>query len=423
MLLQRAIYNEFCETLKYRRVVLVAGPRQAGKTTLVQQLVKDLGHGSYTSMDNTQYLKAALEDPIGFVELAQRPLVIDEIQRAGNELVLAIKLAVDQSQDKGQFVLTGSSNFLTVPNISESLAGRLQIVHIWPLTQSEIAQAPTTNFVDDVFRGTGSTRPHAQAAPKTKPDQYMQITCRGGYPEVLPLPPRRRSQWFNSYVETILQRDIADISGIRKVKETRHILELIAARSANELVMQNLVKDSSLSRNTVIDRVAWLERVYLTMTIPAWATNLTKRATRAPKIYITDSGLAASLLNMDPASLLEPTNSTSGILIETFAANEIMRHLTWATTQARLFHFRDSNGPEIDLLIERTDGKIIAIEIKKTLSVSRQDFRWLKLFRDRLGDRFIQGLVLYLGDDTLPFGDRLTALPMSILWTAQPSVD
>ncbi len=188
-------------------------------------------------------------------------------------------------------------------------------------------------------------------------------------------------------------------------------------RTANELVMENIVRDSTLSRTTVYDRVTWLERVFLTIKIPAWSKNLTKRVTKHPKIYVTDSGLAASLLNVSPSRLTDPAYSPSGMLLESFVANEILRHLSWAQSRARVYHYRDSTGPEVDLVLEGSDGKIVAIEVKKTQSISTRDFRWLKLMRDRLGDDFVQGILIYLGRDTLPLSDRLTAIPLSTLWT------
>jgi predicted AAA+ superfamily ATPase len=241
MLLKRAVENRYCETVASRRVAVVTGPRQSGKTTLVRSQLA--GTGTFRTLDDQGVLDAALADPSGFVTLGQRPLVIDEIQRGGDALVRAIKSAVDKDSVPGQFVLTGSSNFLTVPTISESLAGRAGFVEVWPFTQSEIA-GTAGNFIESVLDGTPALSEHRPSSLRRR--DRLERVCAGGYPEVHQLPVPQRAGWFRDYVRTTIERDVVEPSGIRKVPEMNQLLRLFAARTGCELVMQSIIKNSSL---------------------------------------------------------------------------------------------------------------------------------------------------------------------------------
>jgi predicted AAA+ superfamily ATPase len=411
MLLKRAVENRYRETVASRRVTVVTGPRQSGKTTLVRSQLA--GAGTFRTLDDRGVLDAALADPAGFVTLGQRPLVIDEIQRGGEALVRAIKSAVDKDPSPGQFVLTGSSNFLTVPTISESLAGRAGFVEVWPFTQSEIA-GTTGNFIDSVLDGTPALSEHRPSGLRRR--DMLERVCAGGYPEVHQLPVPQRAAWFRDYVRTTIERDVVELSGIRKVPEMNQLLRLFAARTGCELVMQNIINDSSLERQAVYDHRAWLETIYLVCTLPSWSRNLTRRVKKRPKVFIADPGLASWLLGKTPAALENPIDPATGQLVETFVYAELRRQLSWATTEASLFHWQDRDGAEVDLVIEAGDGRIVGLEVKSGQTPRREWFRWLELMRDTLGSQFIAGITLYGGDQVLPFGDRLLAVPISALW-------
>lgn len=401
-----------------RRVVVVSGPRQAGKTTLVRQLLDELGRGTLRRLDDPALRQAAVEDPLGFARTGQAPIVIDEVQRAGDPLVQAVKLRVDEDPTPGQYVLTGSSNFLTVPAISESLAGRAAFVDLWPLTQGELAGVPE-QFVDLLFEAPERLRALQPEGLSTR--DYLERLCAGGYPEVQRLEPAMRVQWFADYVRTLVQRDIVELSGIRKVEGLRQLLRLFAARTGEQLVMERVIRESQLERQAVYDHRAWLTTAHLVHLLPAWSRNPTRRATAKPKLLITDPGLAAWLLGKDAEALSEPAEPTAGQLVETFVAVELLRQLTWARTPATLSHWRDRSGAEVDLVLESTDGRTVAIEVKKSASANGRWFASLALLRDRLdevGGDFVHGVVLYTGTQVLPFGDRLTALPVSALWSA-----
>jgi uncharacterized protein len=410
MLVERAVAGRYQNTVAARRVTVVTGPRQSGKTTLVQSQLRG---GTLRSLDDQGTLNAALADPSGFLALGARPLVVDEVQRAGEPLVRAIKLAVDRDPSPGQFVLTGSSNFLTVPTISESLAGRAGFVEVWPFTQAEISGRPD-RFIDRALSGP-------TAFGTYQPDRLgrrdlLQRACTGGYPEVHRLAARERPGWFRDYVLTTIERDIVQLSGIRKVAEMGQLLRLFAARTGCELVMQGIIDDAPLERQAVYDHRAWLETIHLITTLPAWSRNLTRRAKRHPKIFVTDPGLAAWLLGKTPDALEDPADPATGQLVETFVFNELRRQLTWAASDVSLFHWQNRSGAEVDIVLEAADGRIAALEIKTGQTAKPEWFRWLGQMRDTLGEKFMAGIALYAGHEVLPFGDRLIAAPISALW-------
>jgi hypothetical protein len=340
-------------------------------------------------------------------------LVIDEVQRGGEPLVRAIKAQVDNDPSPGQFVLTGSSNFLTVPTISESLTGRAGFVEVWPFTQGELAGV-ADRFVDTIFTGVAGLADHRPSGLPRR--QLLERVCTGGYPEVHEVPAGQRSGWFRDYVRTTIERDVVEMSGIRKVAEMGQLLRLLAARSGCELVMQSVIGDSALERQAVYDHRAWLETIHLVATLPAWSRNLTRRVKRRPKVFLTDSGLAAWLVGKTAAALVDPTDPATGRLIETFVYAELRRQLIWSDTEAALFHWQDRAGAEIDFVLESPDGRVVALEVKAGQTPKREWFRWLGHMRDVLGDRYLAGVVLYGGQHVLPFGDRLMAAPISALW-------
>lgn len=410
MLLARAVEARYCGTVAARRVTVVTGPRQSGKTTLVRA---QLGDGTFRSLDDQATLSAALADPAGFLTLGAKPLVIDEIQRAGEPLVRAIKLSVDRDPAPGQFVLTGSSNFLTVPTISESLAGRAGFVEVWPFTQGEITGSPD-RFIDRVLSGADAFATYRPGDLGRR--ELLEKICCGGYPEVQRLPARERPGWFRDYIATTIERDVVELSGIRKVAEMGQLLRLFAARTGCELVMQGIIDDAPLERQAVYDHRAWLETIHLLTTVPAWSRNLTRRVKRHPKIFITDPGLAAWLLGKTPDALEDPTDPATGQLVETFVFAELRRQLTWAGTEVSMYHWQDRAGAEVDLVLEAADGRVAGLEIKSGQTAKPEWFRWLGKMRDALGDKFKAGVALYTGDQILPFGDRLLAVPISALW-------
>ncbi|MBV9141233.1 MAG: ATP-binding protein [Pseudonocardiales bacterium] len=403
------------ESLSGFRVVVLHGARQVGKTTLARALATDIG-ATYATLDDADQRDVAAADPPTFISATGTPLVIDEVQRVGDPLVLAIKAQVDRNDQPGQFLITGSTNFLTVPSIAETLAGRVDIVTLWPLSQGEL-HSGSDDFVDRAF-GSPEQLLTSRHAPIDRAS-YFEALCAGGYPAVQRMAARTRRRWFARYVETVLAREIELIADIRRAGALTSMIRYLAATTAQELVLSTIAGRVGIDRGTAQSYLPWLETVFLIHQVPAWSRNLTAKVVKRPKIYLTDTGVAAALLGKDPTALMRPTEPATGALFETFIANELCKQLTWSATPARLYHFRDSDGAEVDLVLEADDGRVLGIEVKATSTPRSDDFRWLARMRDRLdhaGGHFTGGLVLHTGQRRLPFGDRLLALPASDLW-------
>lgn len=395
------------------RVVMIQGARQTGKTTLARRIGSS---GTFLGLDDDGLLQAARDDPVGLLADMPRPVVIDEVQRAGDSLVRAIKMAVDRDPKPGGFLLTGSADFLTVPVISESLAGRVTIFELHPFSQGEV-EGREEGLLGRLFREPDSLRSvSASALPAS---EYARRVCTGGYPEPLEMDDRNRRRWFDAYVNTSVSRDVAEITGARRTREMPRLLRSLAARTANELVVSAVHNDVGLgSINTTSDYLAYLEMIRLVALLPAWSANLGARVKRRPKVYTTDTGLAASLLGKDPVALARPTDRARGQMFETFAVNELRRQAGWSDLGVDFFHYRDRNGRQIDLVCEAPDGRVAAVEVKASATVRPGHAAHIAWLRDRLGDRFTAGAVFYTGSLSLPLGDRISALPLSALWEA-----
>jgi len=408
------------ELMRDLRVVVVNGPRQSGKTTLLRQLHAVSG-GSFYTLDQPEVFQFARDDPTGFTADAPRPAYVDEVQRGGDALVRAVKLAVDADPRPGSFVLSGSSRFLTIPTLSESLAGRAAVVELWPLSVAERAgTAPC--LIDRLLTDHRSLRSLPES-PLTRMD-YLELACTGGFPELLRAKSARsRANWFKSYLTTIVQRDIRDIAQIRQAAEIPRMLTLLAGRTAQTVKTSALAETLDLDPTTVTRYLSLLEQVYLIHWLPAWSNNLTSRATRTPKMHFVDTGVAARLINRSPRSLAQPGASEAGSLFESFVVGEFVKQSAFAESDVQMFHYRDRDGGEVDCVLETPDRRMVGIEVKLSMSVNEADFRHLRAMRDRQGGQFVCGVLVYCGQHTLPFGDRLLALPASSLWAGKPVLE
>jgi uncharacterized protein len=400
------------ELLEGARGVVVNGPRQSGKSELLKLLAASFG-GNYVTLDQQSNLKAARTDPSGFLERLGSRFLIDEVQRGGDPLLLAIKQRLDESRARGQCILAGSTRFLFEPRLSESLAGRVRFLELWPLAIGEIQGTPQ-RFVDAAFANEldQSTPQHLTR------QQIAELIVRGGFPEaVTASSARQRSFFLEDYTNTVTQRDIREISAVHHGVELSNVLRLVAARTAEELNVAKFAESANLGSETTRRYLPLLEAVYLHHLLPAWSGNFSARAIRRPKLHMTDTGLCAHLLGIS-ADRFAGNEPILGHLFETFVVNEILKQMPWNETSARAFHWRDRNGTEVDLILERNDGQLVAIECKLANDVDTSDFRGLRRLRDELGDKFIGGMVIHVGDRVRSFGDRLLSVPVAALWSA-----
>jgi len=398
------------------RAVVLQGPRQAGKTTLARELAGRFG-ARLISLDDPAALEAVRLDPTGFLQAYSRPLCLDEFQRGGEALVLALKAELDQSRARGQFLLTGSTNFLALPELSESLAGRIGLVTLWPLSQGELERRPS-GFLDQAFLDPEHFRGYRATLQRS---DYFERLAIGGYPEVHDLSIRQREHWFAAYATTLVERDIADLAEVRDERGLHAFVRLAAAQTAQEMVMKSLADGVGIRPQTATRWMGWLQAVFLVHLLPAWSPNATRRVIRRPKAHLVDTGFCAHLVGKSGAVLAEPTDPLGGALLESFVVGELTRQSGWSETRTRLYHLREHRGPEVDLIVEAADGRVLAFEVTTTRSRPGSRSAPLAALRQRLESqpgRFVHGFVLYTGEQAFSLGPGLTALPIEALWRA-----
>jgi predicted AAA+ superfamily ATPase len=393
-------------------VVLILGPRQSGKTTLCQWVAEGRG-GRVISLDEAAVHSAATADPDGFIGALEGFVVLDEIQKAP-ALLSAIKLAVDRRREPGRFLLTGSADVFALPRVSESLAGRLEALTLWPLSQGELERRKES-FIDAVF---APRLPHFRGRVESRADLFERA-LRGGFPEaVTRTDPRRRRAWFRSYVTSILERDVRDWASITGLTELPRLLTLLAARSSSLLNVAELSRSLGLPHTTLTRYLALLEHTFLVRRTSAWSGGRGRRVMRASRVWMCDTGLLADLCGLGMSRLAE-SPADAGPLLETFVAAEITKQLGWNRRRVELLHFRTLAGREVDLVLEAADGSVVGIEVKAAATVGKAEFKGLEALREAAGKRFARGIVLYTGREALPFGEDLWALPVGAIWQLQ----
>ncbi|GDY19722.1 hypothetical protein LBMAG56_10670 [Verrucomicrobiota bacterium] len=409
-MIRRHIQTSIDRALADTPVVLLNGARQTGKTTLAQAVAARTGT-QYFTLDDAATLGLAAGDPAGFVRNLAGPVVLDEIQKAP-QLFPAIKLAVDRDRRPGRFLLTGSANVLTLPRLAESLAGRMEIIPLFPFSAGELAGV-IEGFVPRCFAGTiGKSK-----APRGRDDLAARLT-RGGYPEATQREdPDRRAAWFAAYLSTILQRDVRELARVDGLHNLPNLLKLLAARTSGLLNLADVGRDAALPHTTLTRYLALLETVFLIHRLPAWSANLGQRLVKAPKLHLVDSGLACHLLGADTPWLAED-RPLLGRLLESFVVGELRKQITWAAPRTTLHHFRTATGVEVDVVLEQPDRSVVAVEVKASATVAAADFAGLQALRDQLGRKFRSGVMLYLGDQVVPSGDQLWLVPVQSLWAA-----
>ena len=402
---QKATINQL---MLERRVLLLSGPRQCGKTTLAHQLESE--ETEYRTLDDCTLREAAENDPQGFIKRYVKTLIIDEVQRVP-PLLSAIKKAVDEDISSGQYLLTGSTNIQSLPTVSESLAGRIAKIRLRPLAQGEIERT-RSSFFDSAFNQSFTSR-----NTNYDRDAILEIAFRGGFPEPMLLQDRGRKRWHTDYVNAILERDLKEIARIHRKNAMRELVHTLAAWSGKFMDLSAIGSGLSIQRSTIESYINALETLYLLERVYPWTKTDYARVGKQSKLFMVDSGLMTSLLSwkMDQVRL---DSDRSGKLIETLAFNEIMAQIDASDGRYELFHYRDREKREIDFLIEREDDALLGIEIKAGSAVTKRDFTHLRWFQKNLAKKqlFI-GIILYTGEHPASFGDNLWAVPFGLLWS------
>lgn len=404
----RFVRPRLTEALEDTPVVLIHGPRQCGKTTLARAVGDAAGY-AYISFDDDVLRASAQADPVGFVADLPEKAVLDEVQWVP-ELFTALKTTIDRDRRPGRFILTGSANVLLVPKLADSLAGRMEILRLHPLAQAELAGKPP-GFLDALF-GKG----FKMGAQERLGPELAERIAAGGYPAALArTAARRRATWYRDYIETLVQRDVRDMGRISSLDALPRLLTLAAGQTARLLNVADLASPFRLSRPTIRDYVTLLARVFLLEELPPWHSNRLSRLIKTAKLHLGDTGLACALLGVDAAALAAD-RTLLGQFLETFIFQELRRQASWREEPIAFHHFRDKDGVEVDIVLEGVNQRVAGVEIKAAATVRANDFRGLRKLQESAGNRFATGVVLYDGEATASFGDRLFAVPIRSLW-------
>lgn len=406
---RRNIVQKVAAALADTRVVLLNGARQVGKSTLAQQLAQQRG-GQYLTLDDPVVAELARTDPSALLGGTAQLTVIDEVQSAP-ALFPALKREVDRYPVPGRFLLTGSANVFMLPTAAESLAGRMEVLTLEPLSQAEI-EGTSHNVVDALF----DTAPWVRRTLRTDRAELVRRLVASGFPEALGRgEPQRRDAWFRAYLMSLLQRDVRDHANIEGLHDLPRLLSLLAARASSLLNLAEVSRATGIAHSTLRRYIALLEALFIVQPLPAWSVNLGKRLVKAPKLHLIDAGLVAHLQgNIDPAALAMAPQL--GPLLESLAVQEIRRHLGWAETAATAWHFRTAAGREVDLVLEAPGQRIVGVEVKASATVTQSDFNGLRELASAAGKGFARGVVLHTGEQLMPFEERLWAVPLSVLW-------
>jgi hypothetical protein len=410
-LISRHIRPLLVDALSEARVVCLLGARQSGKTTLVRSVAAEEHPARYVSLDDPAALEVARADPAGFVAGPER-LAIDEVQRAP-DLLLAIKRVVDADPARGRFLLTGSANILTLPHIADALPGRVDYLTLWPFSQGELI-GPRSAFLERAFAGQA---PQIEGAPAGRA-AYAERIARGGFPEAVGAEASRRRRFFAGYAESILGREVGELASVRDTEAAARVLRLVAARSAALTNLSSMGRELGIDHKTVANHLRALEQLFMIVRLPAWHANLGHRVVRSAKLHVADTGMLCSLIGVNEQRL-EEDGGIAGSVFETFVVNEVARQMSVSELGPllNLHHYRDQRGHEVDLVVEHANGDVVGIEIKASATPRLGDAAGLSLLRDRLGKRFRLGVLLHLGADSVPLGDRISAAPLASLWS------
>lgn len=402
------------EILQESPVLAISGGRQTGKSTLMRHLLKDKD-ALILNLDSEAIRSSAEIDPDGFVEQnANGILAIDEIQRVP-ALLLSIKNSLEDNRRNGRFVITGSSNLHTLRGAEESLAGRAETLELRGLSQGEL-RGMKENFSSQAFSLKASSSLTFES--DTSRHEYFEMAATSMFPEARTRQGRSLARWCENYVDRVISKDAVASTNIEFPGRLESLFQYLAAQGSTEFVSAKIGRILGIPERSVPNYLNALKSVYLVEQLPAWGHNLAKRAVSRPKVFVGDSGLATFFAGLNATSLeLDISSATAGGIVESFVAEELLKQRLWSELSYRVYHFRDSNGQEVDLILEDMQRRIVGVEVKATVSVNKRHFKGLEFLKDAAKERFVAGIVLYAGKHALPFGDNLWALPISALWS------
>ncbi len=413
-MIRRHLTEQLLQALEDTPAVLINGARQTGKSTLAQLPELEKQGRQYLTFDDPGVLAAAKQDPNGFIAGLTAPVTLDEVQHVP-ELFPAIKMAIDRKREPGRFLLTGSANVLLLPKLSESLAGRMELLTLWPFSQGEI-NSVKEGFVDALF----SKQP-VWASGKTKHlqrDELFEKVMAGGYPLAIARNTgARRKAWFQSYLTTILQRDVRDLTNIADVTAVPRLLSVVATRAGSLLNFADLSRLLALPQTTLKRYFSLLEATFLVQLLQPWSSNLGQRVIQTPKVYLDDTGLLAHLLGLT-VERLKMDGTLAGGALENFVLMELRKQSAWSQAQPEFYFWRTAAGQEVDIVLEDSAGRLVGIEIKAGATLGGSDVKGLQAMASAMGKRWVRGVVLYTGNEVIPFAANLHGLPISQLWAA-----
>ena len=407
--LPRALAATVHAALADTPVVCLLGPRQCGKTTLARALAPRFG---YVTFDDADALALARSDPNGFLAALPDPVILDEIQRVP-ELLRALKLSVDRDRRPGRFLLTGSANLLLLPKLGDSLAGRVAIIELQPLTAAEQERAPG-GFLAAWLAGKLKPSLAASPQPVAPPDLAVRVIA-GGFPEPLTRTPARARGWHRDYVRALLERDVQDVARVKDPRDLSRLLSLLALRTGELLNLSTLSNELDLRRETVENHLAACERLYLVRRLQPWHRHAAKRLIKTPKLHFVDSGLAATLADLT-AEDWHDQRDRFGHLLETFVLQQLTAQAGWTDPDLRFWHYRDKDQVEVDFVITR-GRRTWGVEVKATATPTQADISGLRRLAAQCGNDFAGGVLIHAGAHQVTLGDpRFLAVPLAKLW-------
>ena len=412
---ERFVEEKIVNSLKAFPAVYIAGPRQSGKTTLVKRICASRHPARYITFDDLQSRSAAEHDPEAFLRGLRGNVVLDEVQLVPN-IFRILKIIVDENRQsenggRGKFILTGSANVLALPQLSDALAGRMSVHNLLPLSATELYMTREANFIDRAFFGNFNF--------DTDYDEFdlNHVLRNASFPELLTLEDSLiRREWCNTYLQTVLLRDVYSLLEVQKIASLPDMLTLFATRTGGLLNEASLARDLGLNHITTKKYRILLECLFLTLPVPAWKSNFGKRLVKTPKVYLSDINLLFHLLPLEQNVIQSIDRMQVGKIIENFVAIELAKQLTFSTTPGRLYHYRTSSQQEVDFILELHNSQIIGIEVKSTSRISSKDFRNLQTLENNIGEKFKYGFVVNTGNRVVQFGNRLYSLPLASLW-------